>query len=88
MQFLRQIVKLALFHVLRNMCVDIHGGVKVGVTKDLLNDLDIDAVLKQAGCESVPIGYNKDKSGIALFARVSGFVLILFPLKMPRFQGL
>ena len=38
------------------MCVDIHGGVKVGVTKDLLNDLDIDVVLKQAGCESVTQG--------------------------------
>ena len=34
----------------------IHGGVKVGVTKDLLNDLDIDVVLKQAGCESVTQG--------------------------------
>ena len=38
------------------MCVDVHGGIKVGVAKDLLDDLDIDTVLKQAGRESVTQG--------------------------------
>ena len=46
LQFLRQFVKLTLFHVLRDVRIDIHGGVEVGMTKDLLNDLDIDAVLR------------------------------------------
>ena len=56
LQLLCQIVKLALFHVLRDVRIDVHGGVEVGVTKDLLNDLDIDTVLKQAGCEGVTQG--------------------------------
>jgi len=29
----------------------------------------------------MPIGYNKDKSGIPVFSRGCGFVLVLFPLK-------
>ena len=56
LQLLRQIFKLALFHVLRDVRIDVHGGVKVGVAKDLLDDLDIDAILKQAGCEGVAQG--------------------------------
>ena len=46
LQLLSQIFKLALFHVLCDMRVDIHGGVKVGMTKDLLDDLNIVSVLK------------------------------------------
>ena len=56
MQFFRQIVKLTLFHFLRDVRVDVHGGVEVGVAKDLLDDLDIDAILKQAGREGVAQG--------------------------------
>ena len=50
--------------------------------------LYIHPVFQRHRGKSMPIGYNKDKSGIALFARVSGFVLVLFPLKTPQFQGL
>lgn len=56
LKLLRKIVKLALFHVLRNVCIDVHGGVEVGMAKDLLDDLDIDAILKQSGCEGVTQG--------------------------------
>ena len=61
LKLLRKIVKLALFHVLRDVRIDVHGGVEVGVAKDLLDDLDIDAILKQSGCEGVPLQYNNDK---------------------------
>ena len=56
LKLLRQIVKLALFHILRDVRIDVHGGVEVGVAKDLLDDLDIDTVLKQAGRKSVTQG--------------------------------
>lgn len=56
LKLLRKIVKLALFHVLRDVRIDVHGGVEVGVAKDLLDDLDIDAILKQSGCEGVTQG--------------------------------
>jgi len=39
------------------------------------------AVLQRQDGECVPIGYNKDKSGIPVFSRGCGFVLVLFPLK-------
>ena len=72
LQLLRQIVKLALFHVLRDVRIDVHGGIKIGMTKDLLDDLDIDAILKQAGREGVPLWHNKDKSENPCGARVKG----------------
>ncbi len=56
LQLLSQILKLALFHGLCNVRVDIHGGVKVGMAEDFLDDFDVDAVLKQAGREGVPQG--------------------------------
>jgi len=37
--------------------------------------------LREYRCEVVPIGYNKDKSGIPVFSRGCGFLLVLFPLK-------
>lgn len=67
LQILRQFIKLALFHILRDVRIDVHGGIKIGMTKDLLDDLDIDAILKQAGREGVAQGvvvsYNRDNTG-------------------------
>ena len=88
LQLLRQFIKLALFHILCDVGVDIHSSVKVSVAKDLLDDLDIDAVLKQAGCESMPLWHNKDKSENPCVATGWRFVLILFPLKTALKRGL
>ena len=59
----------------------------IGVSKETLHDPDAHLIFGPSGGECVPLRYNKDKSGNPLFARVSGFVLILFPLKTPLFSG-
>ena len=63
------------------MGVNVHRGTDIGVSEKFLHILRCGSIGQKIARESVPIGYNKDKSGSSLFARVSGFVLILFPLK-------
>ena len=63
------------------MGVGAEGEACVVVPQHTADRFHVDAVLESYCGEGVPIGYNKDKSGSSLFARVSGFVLILFPVK-------
>ena len=74
-------------HPLRYMTIDIQGKGGGGVAQVVLYGFDVIAVLDGQHSVCVPLRYNKDKSGNPLFARVSGFVLILFPLKTPSFSG-
>ncbi len=53
----------------------------------LLYGLDVVSGFQAVDREGMPIGYNKDKSGILVFSRVCGFVLVLFPLKNPPKMG-
>ncbi len=50
--------------------------------------LDVHAVLQGQGGEGVPIGYNRDKAEIPVFARGLRFVLILFPSIFPQKIGI
>ncbi len=76
-------------HLLGGVVLGLPGGVGVGaegkprvvVAQHGGHRFYIYPVLQGHGRKGVPIGYNKDKSEIPVFARVCGFVLILFPLK-------
>ena len=69
------------------MSIDVGGGGEGAVAQPDLNLFHRDAVAQQKAGTSVPIGYNKDKSGNLVFARGFGFVLILFPQKKPLKRG-
>ncbi len=76
----------------------LHGGGDVGVgvqceTRAVVAQhggecLYVHTVLEGQDGECVPIGYNKDKSGIPVFARGLRFVLILFPSIFPPKIGI
>ncbi len=46
--------EFTLLEVLRGVRVDVQRGGNIGVTKDILNHLDVDAFLAHPGCEGVP----------------------------------
>ncbi len=54
---------------------------RIGMTQNTGQGFGVHAAGERVGGESMPIGYNKDKSGIPVFSRGCGFVLVLFPLK-------
>ena len=73
--------------LVKGVGVDVQGGGWLGVTQQTGYRGYVCAIGNQKAGVAVPLRYNKDKSGNPLFARVSGFVLILFPLKTPLFSG-
>ncbi len=58
------------------------------VAQHTADGFHIHAVLEGQGGEGVPIGYNKDKSEIPLFARGWRFVHVLFPSIFPQKIGI
>ena len=49
-----QVPKAGLFLLHRGFIIDIHGGRNIGVSHDLLNDLQIGFVLTETSAERVP----------------------------------
>jgi len=76
------------FHaVIRDMNISVHRHFHAGMAEELLQGLGLHPAFDGAGGVGMPIGYNKDKSGIPVFSRGCGFVLALFPLKNPSKMG-
>ena len=73
--------------LVKGVGVDVQCGGWLGVAQQTGYRGYVCTVGDQEAGVAVPLRYNKDKSGNPLFARVSGFVLILFPLKTPLFSG-
>ncbi len=61
------------------MRVDVRGGGNIAVAQPFLNLSEAHAVGTQKAGTAMPIGYNRDKSEVPVFARGLRFVLILFP---------
>jgi len=60
---------------------------QVTVTQEPCHHIGVDALGDPECSPCVPIGYNKDKRRNLVIAMGFGFVLILFPLKMPLKTG-
>ncbi len=58
-------------HSVCNVRVDVQGCVAGGVTQDYGQRFYIHSMGQRVCGETVPIGYNKDKSGIPVFSRLS-----------------
>ena len=69
------------------MSIDIKGKGSCSMAQISLNRLDIVSTFDCSNSIAMPLRYNKDKLEKPLFARVSGFVLILFLLKASLFSG-
>ncbi len=74
-------------HVISDVGVNVHRSGRRHMVQHGGKGFHIHAVRQRQGCKGMPIGYNKDKSGILVFSRGCGFVLVLFPLKNPPKMG-
>jgi len=75
-------------HLIRDVTVHVQREGSGGMAQVALHRLDVISTPDRGDGVAVPIGYNKDKSGIPVFSRGLRFVLILFPSIFPQKIGI